>query len=72
MAKTKKITRNEEIRNMSAEEIQRQIEEGTTRLQRMMFSHAITPIDNPMAIRTLRRELAKMKTEARRKKLANQ
>ncbi|MBL7771274.1 MAG: 50S ribosomal protein L29 [Chitinophagaceae bacterium] len=72
MAKTKKITRNEEIRNMNADELKRQIEEGTTRLQRMMFSHAITPIDNPMAIRTLRRELAKLKTAARTKQMENQ
>jgi large subunit ribosomal protein L29 len=69
MAKSKKITRNQEIQAMSAEDIKRAIEESTTRLQRMMFSHAITPIDNPMAIRTLRRDLAKLKTEAQRKEL---
>jgi len=69
MAKTKKTTRNQEIHNMSAEEIQRHIQEGTNRLQRMKFSHAITPVENPMAIRTQRRDLAKLKTEARRKTL---
>lgn len=62
MAKTKKTTRNQEIQNMSAEEIQRHIQEGTNRLQKMKFSHAITPIENPMGIRTLRRDLAKLKT----------
>lgn len=69
MAKTKKTTRNQEIQAMSAEDVTRNIQEGTTRLQRMMFSHAITPIENPMAIRSLRRDLAKLKTEARRKQL---
>jgi len=54
---------------MSAEDVQRHIQEGTNRLQRMKFSHAITPVENPMAIRTLRRDLAKLKTEARRKSL---
>jgi len=35
----------------------------------MKFSHAITPIENPMAIRTLRKELAKLKTALRSKQL---
>jgi len=67
MAKTKKTTRNQEIQNLSAEEIQRHIQEGTNRLQKMKFSHAITPIENPMAIRTLRRDLAKLKTAMKNK-----
>jgi large subunit ribosomal protein L29 len=35
----------------------------------MTFSHAITPIDNPMGIRILRREIARLKTAQRRKQL---
>ena len=68
-AKTKKASKNQEIRSMSAENLVKNIEDATLRMQRMTFSHAITPIENPMAIRTLRKELAKMKTEQRRKQL---
>jgi large subunit ribosomal protein L29 len=35
----------------------------------MKFSHAITPIDNPVGIRTLRREIAQLRTEQTRKQL---
>lgn len=67
-AKTKKATKNQEIHSMSEQDILSNIAESTTRLQRMKFSHAITPLENPMAIRTLRREIAKMKTALRAKK----
>jgi large subunit ribosomal protein L29 len=69
MAKTKKQTKNQEIATMSVEQLQSAVAEGTNKLQRMKFSHAITPIENPMAIRTQRRELAKLKTAQRRKQL---
>lgn len=61
-AKTKKANRNQEIHSMNEQDLIKNIEESTLRIQRMKFSHAITPIENPMAIRTLRKELAKLKT----------
>lgn len=69
MAKTKKTTRNQEIQAMSAEDLQKNIQDSIGKLQRMKFSHAITPAENPMAIRTLRREIAKLRTAVRRQQL---
>lgn len=54
---------------MSQDDLLRNIQEAELRLKRMTFSHAITPIDNPMAIRTLRREIAQMKTAKRQKEI---
>ncbi|MBP6623982.1 MAG: 50S ribosomal protein L29 [Chitinophagaceae bacterium] len=68
-AKTKKISRNQEIAAMNAEELVKHIGDANTQIQRMRFSHAITPIENPMAIRTLRKDIAKLKTEQRKKQL---
>jgi len=51
---------------MSAEEVSKQIEETDLRLKKMTFSHAITPIENPMSIRLLRREIARLKTQQTR------
>ena len=68
-AKTKKISKNQEIHSLSEQDILKNIEESTLRIQRMKFSHAITPIENPMAIRTLRRELSRLKTALRSKQL---
>ncbi len=67
--KTKKINKVQEFRSMSEQEILSNINEATLRLKKMVFSHAITPIDNPMSIRTTRREIAQMQTELRRKQL---
>lgn len=67
-AKTKK-SKKQDFNTMSAEDILKNIQEAEARMKRMVFSHAITPIDNPMSIRTLRRELAQLKTAQRRKQL---
>ncbi len=66
---TKKISKNQEYRSMNEKDLLTTILDSEARLKKMVFSHAITPIDNPMAIRTLRREIAKMKTEQTRKQL---
>jgi large subunit ribosomal protein L29 len=67
-AKTKK-TAKQDLRSMNTEDILKNIQDAELRLKRMKFSHAITPIDNPMAIRMVRREIAKYRTEQRRKQL---
>lgn len=69
MAKNKKLTKAQEYRKMSEQELLNNISETAQRLKKMEFSHAITPINNPMSIRTTRREIAQMQTELNRKKL---
>jgi large subunit ribosomal protein L29 len=69
MAKNKNAKSATDFRSMSADDIAKNIQDADARIKRMQFSHAITPVENPMAIRTLRREIAKMKTEQRRKQL---
>jgi large subunit ribosomal protein L29 len=54
---------------MSAEDILKTIDETDLRLKKMMFSHAITPIENPMSIRILRREIARLRTQQRKLEL---
>jgi large subunit ribosomal protein L29 len=67
--KNKNAKTANDFRSMSEEDIVKNIQDADNRIKRMKFSHAITPIENPMAIRTLRREMAIMKTEQRRKQL---
>ncbi|MBL7752963.1 MAG: 50S ribosomal protein L29 [Chitinophagaceae bacterium] len=69
MAAKSKTSNKQDLNAMSAEEILNNLQDAELRLKKMMFSHAITPIDNPMGIRTLRREIARMKTAQTRKKL---
>ena len=56
----------QDLSAMSLEDILKNIEETDLRLKKMMFSHAITPIENPMSIRIARREIAKLRTQQRR------
>ena len=39
-------------------------------LKKLEFAHAISPLENPMSIRNLRRELARLKTELKKKQLS--
>ncbi|MBK7763266.1 MAG: 50S ribosomal protein L29 [Bacteroidetes bacterium] len=65
--KTKKNT--QDLSAMSEEVLLNTIEETELRLRKMEFSHAITPVENPMSIRILRREIARLKTQLRRTEL---
>lgn len=59
----------EEIRNLSDEELAQQITENKTRLQRMVFGHAISPLENPNVLGETRKHIARLKTEQRRREL---
>jgi large subunit ribosomal protein L29 len=63
MAKNKK----QDLTALSDEDIQKEIVEASDRLKKMKFSHAITPIENPMGIRDVRRKIARLKTEQTRR-----
>ncbi len=51
-----------EIREMSAEEIQRRIQEETDQLRQLRFQHAIARLENPMILRDKRRLIARLQT----------
>lgn len=52
-----------EIKALSAEKLQEEIAAEKSRLQKLQFAHAITPIENPLRIRESRRLIAKLMTE---------
>ena len=62
---TKNKKNKQDLSSLSQEDILKNIEETDLRLKKMMFSHAITPIENPMSIRIVRKEIARMKTQLR-------
>ncbi|GAA0539278.1 50S ribosomal protein L29 [Chitinophaga japonensis] len=64
MAKVK-----QDLKSLSEQDLKDKITEEQLRLKKITFSHAITPIENPMSIRSLRREIARMKTELRKREL---
>ncbi len=54
---------NKEIRNMTFDALVALLRAERENLQKLKFAHAITPLKNPMRIRTTRRYIAQISTE---------
>ena len=65
-AKTSKV---DKYRSLDDQTLTEKIGEEEVRLKKMKFSHAVNPVENPLSIRQLRRTIARMKTEQRRRAL---
>lgn len=61
---------NEEIRALTQEELLEKLQGEKENYQRLRFAHAISPIENPMKLRSSRRLIARIQTEVSRRKLA--
>ena len=68
MANAKSAKAND-FGSLDNEALNEKISDEEMRLKRMKFSHAVNPIENPLSIKTLRREIARMKTEQRKRAL---
>jgi large subunit ribosomal protein L29 len=66
----KKIDFNKGLKEMSQADLKARIQEDELRLKKLEFAHAISPLENPMSIRDLRRDVARLKTELGSRKLA--
>lgn len=62
--------RPDEIREMSDEEIREKLTELKEELFRLRFRSATMELDNPMLLRQLRRDIARLKTILRERQLA--
>ena len=60
---------NKSIREMSTSDLNAKINDEQLRLKKLEFAHAISPLENPMNIRTLRRDIARLKTELKKKEM---
>lgn len=67
MAKNNKKV--EDYTSLDNQALQDKIASEASQLQRLQFSHAISPIENPMQIRQLRRNIARYKTELQKRTL---
>ena len=59
----------DEIRQMTTEEIRAKLEEAYEELMNLRFQHAADQLANPMRIRQVRRDIARMKTILREREL---
>jgi|OM-RGC.v1.032665304 large subunit ribosomal protein L29 len=60
----------QEIRDMADTDLQAKLEESNVEYRQLKFDHATKGLDDPMKIRNLRREIARMHTEIRNRALS--
>lgn len=55
--------KNIDLRSFTVEELKQRLVAEKETLQKLKFAHAITPIENPMKLRSTRKNIAKILTE---------
>ena len=66
---SKTVDFKKSIQGLNEQDLQSRVSEYEVHLKKLQFPHAISPLENPMSIRNLRRELARLKTELKKKQL---
>ena len=66
---SKKVDFSMSIKNLGADELKAKIAEDELRLKKVSFAHSVTPLENPVSMRLLRRDIARLKTALRSKEL---
>ena len=59
------------LKEMNEVDLKSRIEEDELRIKKLKFAHAVSPLENPMNIRGVRKDLARLKTELRTKQLGS-
>ncbi|MCW3074848.1 MAG: ribosomal protein [Flaviaesturariibacter sp.] len=66
---SKTVDFKKSIQGLEEQDLSARIKEDESRLKKLEFAHALSPLENPQSIRTLRRELARLKTELQKKQI---
>lgn len=65
---SKKFEFNKSLKDLNEQDLTARIAEDKLRLKKLEFAHAISPLENPMSIRDLRREVARLQTVLKARK----
>ena len=66
----KKFDFNKGLKDLNVSDLKARISEDSLRLKKFEFAHAISPLENPMVIREVRKDIARLKTELEKRALA--
>jgi len=61
---------NKGLKDLNEADLTARIQEDSLRLKKLEFAHAISPLENPMTIRSVRKDIARLKTELHKRALA--
>jgi len=59
---SKRIDFVKSLKDLNGNDLKARIQEDELRLKKLEFAHAISPLENPMSIRSLRKDIARLKT----------
>ena len=64
---SKKVDFIKSVHGPNESDLTARIKEDELRLKKLQFAHSISPLENPVSIRGLRRDIARLKTELKKK-----
>jgi large subunit ribosomal protein L29 len=68
---SKKLDFIKSITGLNEADLNSRIQEDELRLKKLQFAHSISPLENPVSIRGLRRDIARLKTALKKRKEEN-
>jgi large subunit ribosomal protein L29 len=63
--------KNSEVREFTDKELRERIETEKENLVRMRLNHAVSPLDNPIKLRDVKKDIARLMTELKKREMAN-
>ena len=63
----KKVDFLNSLKGLNEADLKAKITEDELRMKKLSFAHAISPLENPQSIRSLRRDVARLKTALKKK-----
>lgn len=64
---SKKVEFLNSLKMMTEDDLKARLSDDELRLKKLKFAHATSPLENPMTIQSVRRDIARIKTELKKK-----
>jgi len=61
--------KTKELRELDAKSLAEKLETEIEKLNQLKLNHAVSPLENPSQIKSVRRDIARLKTEIRQREL---
>ena len=65
------VMKAKEVKELTTAELQERLDAQKAELAQMKLQHSISPLDNPLQIREVRKTIARLATEIRQRELNN-
>ena len=65
------VMKAKEVKELTTAELKERLDAQKAELSQMKLQHSISPLDNPLQIREVRKTIARLATEIRQRELTN-